>query len=134
VELVTGVVASNMIVKQMPGDAPSVVPPGSIYWPIHEETGVFNGESVRKGAHDPDTYARRVVSDLVDGGGWLGLGGWFGYERPWIWRGYTASLSYYLWLAGCMWKGLYDSTFRRGMLDILKQRLDEQERQKTKRL
>ncbi|KAF2736392.1 NAD(P)-binding protein [Polyplosphaeria fusca] len=85
VELMTGVAGSNIVLKQMPEDAAGIIPPGSLYWPIKDNVQVFTGATVAKSATDPDTHARNVVSDLLDGGGWLGLGGWLGMYWGAVW-------------------------------------------------
>lgn len=126
VELMTGVASSNILKKQMK-DTPYKLPPDSIYSPVkHELEKSFAAKEAQEKATDLDVYAKKVVSDLLDGGGWFG---WLGYERPWIWQGFSAGASYWLWLAGCFWKGLWDPMFRRlNGLYLLKARLQEKEK------
>ena len=130
IELITGVVGSNIITKQMPSGS-ATVPQSSIYAPVKAEIDKgWSGEQLGGRWSDPDEYAKRVVSDLVDAPGWLSSPmSWFGYERPWIWRGWSSTMSYWFWLLGCGSKGLWDPLWRAGSLSLLKDRLGKTKQQ-----
>jgi 1-acylglycerone phosphate reductase len=126
VELITGVVGSNMIVKDLPSGT-TKVPESSLYYPVH--TGIEKGwalEPLGGKYTQVDEYAKAVVSDLFDGPGMFGwLGARLGYEKPWMWKGYLSSFYYWSWLAGCGWKGLMDTLFRLGPMNSLKAMLEK---------
>jgi 1-acylglycerone phosphate reductase len=128
VELMTGIVASNIILDQMP-NRPYKVPANSLYAPIKEEFDVgASGKGLERAMH-PDEYAKKVASELLDGGGWRGLGGWLGYERPWIWQGWLGRTTWWCWWMSCFWKGLWDPVLRRMMrLYLIKGRVEEERR------
>ncbi|KAJ9643212.1 uncharacterized protein PV06_05523 [Exophiala oligosperma] len=100
VELVTGGVKSNVTKFE----TTYTLPEGSIYGPVRE---VFErhmkGEDARTLVMDGEKYAKRVVSDLLDG--------WFGTPK-WIWRGAFATTMYCVLLANTVWKGCTDGLFR----------------------
>ncbi|KAF2656452.1 NAD(P)-binding protein [Lophiostoma macrostomum CBS 122681] len=117
VELITGFVSSNIVTRQMPG-RPGAVPESSIYFPIKDELkNAWAGGGLQGKATPPDEYAKKVVSDLIDPPGWFG---------PWIWRGWSATTSYWVWLLGCGWKGAWDPVWRMGALALLKGRLEKE--------
>ncbi|KAF2120023.1 hypothetical protein BDV96DRAFT_566558 [Lophiotrema nucula] len=128
IELVSGAIGSNILSKQMPSGE-TRLPPTSIYALIKEEIDkAWTGAGLPKYS-DPDEYAEKVVGDIVGEGGWLGwCYSWVGYRQPWIWRGFTSSTSYWFWLVGCGWKGLYDPLLRVGGLSLLKRRLGKEKR------
>ena len=134
VELITGSVESNIYTKQMPS-RPGTVPESSIYLPIKAEMeDAWAGVSMRDHCMQPDEYAKKVVSDLLDQPAWLKwVAAWCGYERPWIWRGWSATTSYWLWLLGAGWKGMWDPVWRIGTLWVLRERL-EKEKEKQKQM
>jgi 1-acylglycerone phosphate reductase len=127
VELVTGSVRSNFFTKLMPS-RPGTVPESSIYLPIKTEMeNAWAGEGMRDHCTQPDEYTKKVVGDLLDQPAWSRwVGARLGYERPWIWRGWSASTSYWFWLMGCGWKGMWDPVWRIGTLGFLKERLEKE--------
>jgi 1-acylglycerone phosphate reductase len=122
VELVTGMATSN-ILTELAGTAK--IPLNSIYMPIEAEINkAMSGEGIIDKAMPNDVYAKKVVSDLLDG--------WWG-PPVWIWRGTGATVMYYVWFLGCHWKGLFDSLLGRIIsLNLLARRLREQEEKQKK--
>jgi len=100
VELVTGMAMSNITKFE----ARPRLPEGSIYEPIREQLErSMRGVDAMGYQMDSEVYAKKVVSDLLDG--------WFG-PPAWIWRGAFASTMYVLWWADNLWKGCTDGLFR----------------------
>ncbi|KIW20876.1 hypothetical protein PV08_01455 [Exophiala spinifera] len=114
VELVTGMAQGNMTKFE----TTYTLPRGSIYEPIREplETNM-KAEAARPMVMDGERYARRVVSDLLDG--------WFGTPK-WIWRGAFATTMYWVLVANTLWKGCTDGLFRAALgFGGLKRNLNE---------
>ena len=122
VELVTGLATSNILIE-LAGKAK--LPPNSIYKPIETEVNMaLSGKGIIEKAMPNDVYAKKVVSDLLDG--------WWG-TPAWIWRGTGGSAMYYLWFLECHWKGVFDSLIGRLLgLHLLAGRLREEEQGQKK--
>ena len=122
VELITGLATSNILVELAGKEK---LPPNSIYKPIEAEANTaLSGKGIIERAMPNDIYAKKVVSDLLDG--------WWG-PPVWIWRGTGATVLYYVWFLGCHWKGLFDGVIGRFLgLHLLAGRLREEEQRQKK--
>jgi 1-acylglycerone phosphate reductase len=122
-ELITGLATSNILLELT---ATAKIPTNSIYMPIEAEANkAMSAEGIIDKVMPNNVYAKKVVSDLLDG--------WWG-PPVWIWRGTGATVLYYVWLIGCHWKGLFDSIFGRILgLYLLAGRLREQEQKQKQK-
>ena len=122
VELVTGLAMSNILLELA---GKTKLPPNSIYKSIEAEANTaLSAKGIIDKAMPNDVYAKKVVSDLLDG--------WWG-PPVWIWRGTGATVLYYVWFIGCLWKGLLDSVIGRILgLHLLAGRLREEEQRQKK--
>jgi 1-acylglycerone phosphate reductase len=127
VEVVTGMAASNITKFEK---TPKV-PEGSIYEPIRTELErTLKSEEAGPYATKSDVWAKRVVSDLLDVK-WWSPWSWTGQPPVWIWRGFMASVMYWIWRVDTTWKGSLDGLLGMPISSgVLKNRLKEQEAQK----
>jgi 1-acylglycerone phosphate reductase len=127
VEVVTGMAASNITKFEKTPKLPE----GSIYEPIRNEMErTLKSEEAGPYAMRSDVWAMRVVGDLLDVK-WWSPWSWTGQPPLWIWRGFLASVMYWIWRADTAWKGSLDGLLGMPISSgILKKRLKEQEVQK----
>lgn len=85
VELITGLATSKILLELT---ATAKLPPNSIYMPIEAEANkAMSAEGIIDKAMPNNVYAKKVVSDLLDG--------WWG-PPVWIWRSTGATVLYYV--------------------------------------
>lgn len=113
VYLCTAVVASNITIKGM-RETPSKLPDGSLHAPVKAEMeAVMSGEPIWGREMNAEVYAKKMVGDLLDGG-----------TPRWIWRGTSATITWWVWFLEGFWKGMWDPLMRRvGGLHLLEARL-----------
>ncbi|EUC44802.1 hypothetical protein COCMIDRAFT_97337 [Bipolaris oryzae ATCC 44560] len=86
-------------VKSRISDVKKRLPPNSLYMPIEEDYLFRQGNSQRT-AMPTETYARKVVSDLLEP-----------TSKAWLWRGHQSSLV--KWLSWLLPRGFWDLYFSR---------------------
>ncbi|EUC28275.1 hypothetical protein COCCADRAFT_9322 [Bipolaris zeicola 26-R-13] len=86
-------------VKSRISDVKKRLPPNSLYMPIEEDYLFRQGNSQRT-AMPTETYARKVVSDLLEP-----------TSKAWLWRGHQSNLV--RWLSWLLPRGFWDLYFSR---------------------